>query len=977
MRARTRRVAITALALVAALLTVTVVMFKRRGEDSPRYVERNPAHRVARAENLREPVAAASPDGPPAWLLEPGIAARRIAGVVLADGERLPGATVSLRSEVFTSQGLAPPTQTTNEAGRFDFGEQLPSTYAAVASAAGHRPGVAVVNLRDPDQHPRPTELEIELAECESRGFGRVRDARGQPVVGATVSANGKLDEFSWFQPVYEVRTQGDGSFSICSTERTLLWVAANGYGSVWLRGDMPRDGWDVTLLGDGKVDGIVLSSTSEPISGARVVLMPSTGNPFSPPIAQTSFTAPDGTFAMAGLIPGTYEAAADHRGYATRWPWSTVTVRAGAVVHDVIIEMDSCRSLAGVVFEGSRPLAGAHVGHGAITQDDGSFVIPCTLYESFEFAVEKHDVLNPTVPAGTENIDDLVIRVRSRASLSGRVTADGVPVQKAVVAVGNPTGAVGMTAVFGEHYRTTSGEHGEYELVGLPAGSHEINAWDPDSERRSRPTIVKVSRGQQIADLDLELASAGVVKGVVLDRDGSPVPNVSVELIGGTQAKKRSLMEFAESQFKDKTNERGEFEIRGLAVATYRLCLDGCRRGEPGAPYLPLEGDSWPPLLVPRSNAVVELRLVIRGRTGLSISGQVVYSSSGAPCPFAAVRASYDHALALTDSSGNFALTDLHEGDYTIEAAAQDGSPGRVKDVAAGTSDVTITVEQTGTLQGVITGGEGECAVEAARTGGDPQEAAGTSSERQVAASVREFRFAGISPGEYQVQAVCGDGVAASQVTVPPGETVSITMTAGQGGEVRGVVRLFPSDNPAGDLECSLAGVSAHTEADDSFHLDQVPPGEGHVSCGKWSTNLTTSGSARVEVKENRLADVEVFVVAETPFVKRTELPSIGAQLRPDEAASPTALRFTAVAAAGPAARAGARVGDLVLAIDGGDARGSRADAALSYLMAQTPGTTVSLSVRRGEDNIDISLTMGSLDPRSGRGATRAPADR
>lgn len=84
------------------LLLVAGLLLRPGGGPAKKYAQRDPTHRVERAHILRgdSPQAEVAAEIP-GWLVEPGVAPRRIAGVVKAQGRGFPGAKVHLRSELF------------------------------------------------------------------------------------------------------------------------------------------------------------------------------------------------------------------------------------------------------------------------------------------------------------------------------------------------------------------------------------------------------------------------------------------------------------------------------------------------------------------------------------------------------------------------------------------------------------------------------------------------------------------------------------------------------------------------------------------------------------------------------------------------------------------------------------------------------------------------------------------------------------
>jgi S1-C subfamily serine protease len=76
-----------------------------------------------------------------------------------------------------------------------------------------------------------------------------------------------------------------------------------------------------------------------------------------------------------------------------------------------------------------------------------------------------------------------------------------------------------------------------------------------------------------------------------------------------------------------------------------------------------------------------------------------------------------------------------------------------------------------------------------------------------------------------------------------------------------------------------------------------------------------------------------------------------LGAWLVDAEGETPAAKRFERVAPDGAAARAGIADGDVLLAADGAFAVGDSVHAAFLYVVTRSPGTRMTLSLRRGAE--------------------------
>lgn len=715
----------------------------------------------------------------------------------------------------------------------------------------------------------------------------------------------------------------------------------------------MPPGGFDVRLAPAGAVSGEVVDPDGRGLAGARVVLMAGFGSALSlgAPVSQVSFTDAEGRFRIEGVAPGGYTIAADHGRYGFDPSWPDVTIAPGEEVVGVRVAMRACRSVAGVLLEGGRPVAGAWVMH-EFTQEDGSFVVGCAPFESFEVDVRGFRVVDPMVPASADDIDDLVVRVQKRGSIAGRVTADGQAVAGAVVAVAaavDPERAdVVLDLGLGYAARTDGG--GRYELA-LPEGTHEIVALDPESRRRSTPTRVDALAEVSLRDQDLELEQAGAIAGVLLDPDGAPVPHVEVHLAAPGEQLTRFSRPRAGS---GKSDDQGQFWIGGLAPGRYRICLGWCYEGVSDPRYLPRDGDRFPEVEVPAGERAVTVHLEIRGRVGLSIRGRVK-RDDGAPAEFAAVRTGRRDAQARADEEGRFVLSDLIEGNYDLEAIALDGMNGKIESIRAGAEGVAIEVPRAGAIRGAVAGGSGGCSIDIKPA----EHLAGVASGRNAGSGIREFALDGVAPGDYRIDVRCDEGLGASTATVRPGETVTVAVPVGAGATIRGVARLFPGGEAAPNVTCRSGDAVARTDAA-AFELSGVAPGRVQVHCESQRGASLLGGLGEANAAGDGVSAVEVFLVEASFETAGEPRDLLGARLRPVPSREPAALSFTQVDPAGAAASGGIEDGDILLSVAGASAVGSRHFAALIYLTSRPHGTVVALEVERGGARRAVTLTLG-----------------
>lgn len=319
----------------------------------------------------------------------------------------------------------------------------------------------------------------------------------------------------------------------------------------------------------------------------------------------------------------------------------------------------------------------------------------------------------------------------------------------------------------------------------------------------------------------------------------------------------------------------------------------------------------------------------------------------------------------ATTEENGAFRIEGIAEGEYELNVIAQDGSKGSVEGVAAGSDAVEIVVPRVGSIVGTVVGGSGQCSVTASPSSETGFFGLKRTGQTYSVAGTRDFSLSAVLPGDYRVEAVCDEGVAATTASVSPGGTTKIEIQVGEAGTIRGVVKLFPDGKPASGVRCQAGAASDTTDATGAFELKNVLPGEVQVSCGDIMSTKFSPGLTEVSVPAGGVANAEVFIVeasmmAMTEQQKPGEL--LGAELEPVDLDKPSAFKFTKIVPGGPADQAGIKDEDILATVAGGAATGSNAMAAAFYVMSRQPGATIQLAVRRGADELSLTVELGEV---------------
>jgi putative serine protease PepD len=166
--------------------------------------------------------------------------------------------------------------------------------------------------------------------------------------------------------------------------------------------------------------------------------------------------------------------------------------------------------------------------------------------------------------------------------------------------------------------------------------------------------------------------------------------------------------------------------------------------------------------------------------------------------------------------------------------------------------------------------------------------------------------------------------------------DALGVTVTTASAGEPGVVVQAVPADSKirlrVGDVIVSLNGKPVTSTEELAGQL-------GHPGLGESFTLEVVRGSHRFSLE----------VVPSPTAYLGTEIKTQGGG---------DGVAVLAIAPGGPAAKAGLKAGDVIVAIDGTATKSS--DALLTELAAHAPGDTVELTVKRNGDQLKLTATLG-----------------
>lgn len=844
-------------------------------------------------------------------------------------GAPVAAAQVTVTARVGGS-AVAPRRIVTDDQGTFDAGRFGLAEFLVTATLAGRPDARMVVDLRDPKVASE--DVVLTMPECNSQLTGFVFDASGGPIAGARVA------ERELWGVTVGVESGADGSYALCTRDHHVVFqVTASGYGSLEftraVRGSLRQD---LVMVPEGVIEGRVVGSHGQPVEAvvqARVRSFDA-----ERPAPRQALTDA-GNFRLDGLAEGRWVVDAHNLNGRAR-DSGEILVRAGQTIADVTIVLDDCYPLAGTVSVDGAPLTAAEVSafslitnavSPAVPVADGVFELTCVAPGGARIRVDGYEVVSPRSVVHAANAKPVAVTVATLGRIRGRVLRGGQPVAGAVVSYSGGNRPPSST-------RTDA--RGEYEVRNLMASTYRLSA-ESGSSQSSQSTITLTARQQ--AQLDLTLTAEAALSGTVTS-EGRPVSDARVSV--------------ARDDGKDDgvgtTDATGRFEIVGLSgdgtYAVTSVTLAATSLSIVNRPSTPLAAGG---------KADVAVQVTVQQDV---IAGRVV-DPRGGPVPDAVVVAvpsgSAPRFMAWlpgnrtkTADDGKFRFAALPRGTYAIRATTAAGAEGIVTAIVSPAERVQIEVQTGGSIAGTLEGFTVMPQIVATRV----DESVDGATRGFVNGTM--FRIEGLAPGRYLVTAQSASDASAATTQVTAGSQTTLTLRSGGHGTVRGHVREYGSQRGMAGETCNLVArdgdligppvpaTLVDVDDDGGFVFRDAPAGDVVISCvGNAATHSAGVRSLNVPPGGDREIDV---------VISKCDAPS-SRGFRVD------LRRVTPVVwivdAGGAADRAGVRVGDEIVAIDGVSVEGIGPHAVLCAVINHGRGEPVRLGLRRGGSAVESTI--------------------
>ena len=531
---------------------------------------------------------------------------------------------------------------TSQDDGTYSIGGLPPATYTIRVSHESYQTAVQGAMIYQNVQttsnfalHANPGTIEGTVSDIDT----------GQPIPGAYVN---------FVQGITLLGTavsddNGGYSMSSLAPGDYVVQALAEGYGTKTLGATVTAGGTAQVSFALSKATGTIIGTvrdaqTANPIGGAIIGLFQNSQ------VMTFSLTAPDGTYTLTDVAPGTYLVRVRAAGYQSSFE--------GAIVPaDQTVEVDfSIRSTVATISgnvsnTSSTPIAGASIQvllgsqiiTTVLTDMNGDYVVPDLAPGPYSMTVTARgyqiQVAGVVAPASNENF---IMRAASPVpSVQGNVydVGSGAPIPGSLLEI-MQNGVVITNCV------ADSG--GAYTISGLADGTYTIQASANDYQTAGQGLVVQ--SGTTATSNFYLIYDAGALRGTITDATThNPIAEAIVQAsIGGKIAS--TVI----------TNSNGQYLFTDMTVGNYiiNVTATGYQTTNQGA------------IVLNNQTAILNVALLPGGGT---IEGYVTDASaqgiSGAS--IALMQANIIIQRGTTDTNGHYTMSGLPPGSYVARATA------------------------------------------------------------------------------------------------------------------------------------------------------------------------------------------------------------------------------------------------------------------------------------------------------------------
>jgi hypothetical protein len=576
-----------------------------------------------------------------------------------------------------------------------------------------------------------------------------------------------------------------------------------------------------ITVRKGNIVSGTVIdTATDSPVPNLPVILT----STMTPRLRDDVVTEADGTFEGHGLPEGDYIAVVYENGYSNEGGPTRFLMSFGKDTTGLEVKVTHGSSISGRIYDASTQAAvpGIEVtaygsgrsndlpqwlrqltaSLGPVKSDsEGNYLIEGATEGQYQVAPQARGYVRDRnggrksvmVRAG-EDVTGIDFPLSRGISISGRV----------VDAQANGVGSANVSANDGDsnYQSAVSRSDGSFEISGLmPTKTLNLSASRAGLATAKAGPLELTESGME--PVTLTLGGGGSIAGRLVDSNGQPVVRGTVIVLSkDTNTPKSGTSALG-----------GAFAIFGLEPGNYTVF--GVRAQNAYSPTPPADARTQEVALA-EGEGVTDLDVVASDAGGLTIAGRVT-NTSGQAIPNARVQTwnRNGQSSATSDADGNFELSGLAEGSFSISASAANYSYINLQ-AEAGATGVSIVLPGLGKVEGqvVMKGGAPVKDFKVTNIGGAMQQFSPEVLRYATSFHDEEGRFKldSVNAGEATIVAQAeGTAPAMQIIDVKPGDTpTTLTLVLEPGVGIAGVV-VGPNGSPVSNA--AITAVPATSE--------------------------------------------------------------------------------------------------------------------------------------------------------------------
>ncbi len=438
---------------------------------------------------------------------------------------------------------------------------------------------------------------------------GQVRDAGGNPIAGAMVSAQPEPPPPGPIPPITPTVSDGAGNYTLTvPTGLYRVWASKFGFATEYYTNTFEINAAQMISVAPaanvaninffldpgGAITGFLKNALSQPITNAKVTAQPAGGGNWG--IGSMPVDAA-GIYTITGVPVGPFKVRAEAPGFVSEYfnntldvnTAQTVTISAGAIISNINFNLDLGGKITGSVknlinqpitnaFVSANPVNGGPGYSGPVDVAGvytltgipaGQFRVraeaPGFAAKYFNNAYDLNTAQTLSMPLGG-NLPNVNFALERAGSITGTVKNSGNnPIANAMVTASPANGVPWNKSA-------QTDPSGVYTITNLPPGLFKVRAEAFGYEQSfynnkvdlnlADPVTVTADTTKGSINFTLNQAPQGGVMGMVFKPDGSPAVNamVDAEYLGGTLHKGAP------------TGANGAFTVTGLITGVWRL---------------------------------------------------------------------------------------------------------------------------------------------------------------------------------------------------------------------------------------------------------------------------------------------------------------------------------------------------------------------------------------------------------------------